>query len=109
MVTASEEYWQPITLDNAVRSTCLNCPPKPSMMPRWLDPGFGFVELLCDGKPIAGGERASVRTIVKWRGMAHADPDHEWCVEYEAPMTAVRYTRQPNGRWIATHRGMGFA
>lgn len=105
----TDEYWQPITAGNDVPSTCFNCPPKPSMLPTWLDPGFGCVVAQRDGTTIFVSERASTRDIRRIRKMAACDPDCLWTIEYNAPLTAVRYTRQPNGRWIATHRGMGFA
>lgn len=111
MTTTESAYWQPIGTGNAVHSSCLNCPPKPGVL-RYRDdptPGFGMVGIFRDGETVAGtcGEAATL--IRRWRGEAHRDPDHEWVIEIDGPMSGVRYTRQPTGKWLTTHRSRGFA
>lgn len=107
----SPGYWQPIAVGNDVYSTCLNCGPRPGIL-RYSDdptPGFGVVTIRRDGESVAGTVNGAATLIRRWRGAARADPNHEWVIEVRGPMSGVRYTRQPSGRWMATHRSMGFA
>ena len=105
--------WKPIEpTATAVGSTCLNCPPRPRRL-NWRynpHPGFGVVSLLRDGVFVASSqEKRCLWTMRLWREMANADPEHEWAIQIESPMTGVRYTRQSDHEWIATHRNPGFA
>lgn len=105
------EYWKPIVVGSAVHSTCLNCPPRPGVL-RFRDdptPGFGMVAIDRDGVNVAGTCGPAATLIRKWRGVAKADPSHEWTITVDGPMSGVRYTRAVNGKWVATHRSQGFA
>jgi len=105
------EYWQPVEVGSDVHSTCLNCPPKPAYLPYRSDPspGFGIVAIRRDGDVVASTCGGAATLIRRWRSAARVMPDHEWIIEIDGPLSGVRYTRQPNGRWMATHRSMGFA
>ena len=96
---------------SAVRNGCLNCSPRPGML-RYRDnpsPGFGIVTLKRDGESLAVRYGSSAEAIRRWRAEARNAPDHDWAIEVETPMVGVRYTRMPSGRWLATHRSIGFA
>lgn len=104
--------WTEITPGATVRSSCGSCPPRAGTL-RWTDnpdPGFGMLALLRDGTVVA--ERiagwGSLAAVRDWRRWARREPDHTWIIQAESPMTGVRYARQPSGRWIATHRSIGF-
>lgn len=105
--------WKPIPEDaTAVRSTCLNCPPRSRRL-SWRyspHPGFGVISLLKDGKRIAGAdEKGCLTTMRLWKELASGEPDHVWQIAVESPMTGVLYTRITHGEWIATHQNPGFA
>jgi hypothetical protein len=105
------EYWQPIDVGSSHMGGCLNCGPRPGIL-RYKDdpsPGFGTVAIIRDGEVVASTCRGAATLIRRWRGAARVQPNHEWVVEVDGPLSGTRYTRQPNGRWMATHKSMGFA
>lgn len=91
---------------------CLNCGPRPDSlaMEDWIAVGFGDAALYCDGKRIIGEEPSGECPTVKdAEEIAAKDPDHDWRIRLEAPLSDRTYQRHGPGEWNLIKQGMGFA
>jgi hypothetical protein len=88
---------------------CLNCPPKPQVLP--LDavphPGFGAVTLTRDGKVVAGLGQDD--PVMDFEDRAAGDDDRDWRITIDAPLYRVVYQRQGDELWALVCRMDGFA
>lgn len=93
--------------------------PEPEVfdLDRTIAVGFGAAYVTRDGVEVLDGERAMQRaqseadyiTGHHAEALASADPDHVWEIVFVGPLSGATFTRQPDGRWIATRRDEGFA
>lgn len=91
---------------------CLNCGPKPirAEMSQWIAVGFGSADLLRDGEVVVDGENsAEPFTFEDAERLAAADPDHDWQVDLNGPMSSAVYQRHGEREWMLIKTGMGFA
>lgn len=95
-------------------SGCLHCVPKPLTMP--LDanphPGFGGVSLYRDGclmEAIYREDEADRFVVQDFEDIAAGDPDHDWTMKVDGPMSDQAYQRHGEGLWVCIEKGMGFA
>lgn len=94
---------------------CLNCGPKPDVLPldAHIAVGFGDASLWRDGKRVMGEEPQmefdETPTVAQAEEIAAADPDHDWRIRYKAPLSDNTYQRQGTGNWVLIEKGMGFA
>lgn len=100
---------------------CRHCPPKPIVMP--LDanphPGFGMVTLYRDGEYVkSAGERedgyhsdelVDSFTVQQFEDIAAQDPDHDWQMWVNGPMSDATYQRHSASEWVCIEKGFGFA
>ena len=104
--------WKLPALEHAPHSGCLNCGPKPLRVPLRYNPhpGFGCVTLSRDGEVVWSCYRAEdSRTFITFERRAAADPEHDWRVFIDGPLSDVTYQRHGPKEWVAVERGMGFA
>ncbi len=94
---------------------CLNCGPRPDTFPMdgRIGVGFGMAALTRDGSYVAGEkpgmERDDLMTGAQAEAMAAADPDHDWRIQLEGPMSGRTYQRHDTGLWVLIAQNQGFA
>lgn len=97
-------------------SGCLHCGSKPLVMP--LDanphPGFGGVTLYRDGEyvtspDISRDEEVENFVVQDFEDIAAGDPDHDWQMRVDGPLSDQTYQRHGDGLWVCIEKGMGFA
>lgn len=91
---------------------CLNCGPRPSFFPAdgVIAVGFGYAGLHCDGKMVyAEEEGKGEMTGAQAEALAAADPDHDWQIVLEGPMSGRTYQRHAAGEWALVEQNPGFA
>lgn len=95
---------------------CLNCGPRPRFFPPAgvIAVGFGYAGLHRDGEPIytepdePDGDDEYM-TGAKAEKLAAADPDHDWRIVMEGPLSGRTYQRHAEGEWALIEQNMGFA
>ena len=96
----------------APHSGCLNCPPKPIKVPLRFNPhpGFGGVTLTRDGETVESQyDYEKSTTFIHFENVAKKDPDHDWRVRMDGPLSDVTWQRHGPKTWVAVEKGMGFA
>lgn len=107
------KWWKP-PLKGAAFG-CLNCGPKPDELPMdaVIAVGFGDASLYRDGERIMGEDPGmdfdDCPTVAQAEAIAAADPDHDWRIMFEAPLSMNEYQRHGKERWVLIRKGMGFA
>lgn len=98
-------------LEHPPHSGCLNCPPRPLRLRRFNPhPGFGVVALIRDGEWVDSWfSYEECKALPTFERIAEADPDHDWRVRVEGPLSGVVYQRHAPREWIAVERLGGFA
>lgn len=73
-------------------------------------PGFGCVTLLRDGESVEyqGADRDGT-TFRHFENIAAKDPDHDWRVQVDGPLSDYTYQRQGAKTWAPVAQGQGFA
>jgi hypothetical protein len=125
---SAPSYWlPPITEEERKPHGCLVCEcagAKPLSFP--LDGviavGFGFAACTKDGaivleepqlrfdendEPI--DEEDEYPTGADAEKLAAADPDHDWRIQLDGPMSGRTYQRQGEGKWVLVEQNEGFA
>lgn len=93
----------------------LNCGPRPSYFPAdgIIAVGFGYAGLTRDGHEVWGEtgatEEAECMTGAKAEELAAADPDHDWRIVLEGPLSGRTYQRHGSEQWALVEQNMGFA
>lgn len=96
---------------------CLNCGQRPSMFPptAFIAVGFGFAGLTKDGEvvwqepAVEDYDDDSILTGEKAEELAVADPDHDWRIVLEGPLSGRTYQRHGPGEWALVKQNEGFA
>ena len=93
---------------------CLNCGPRPSFFPAdgVIAVGFGCAVLMRDGRTVYAEPQDGeddYMTGHQAEELAKADPDHDWKIVLEAPLSARTYQRHGPGEWALVEQGPGFA
>ncbi len=77
--------------------------------------GFGCAMVTKNGEPIYQ-EPVSLddESFTDWTGAdaeaaALADPDHDWRIVLQSPLSGREYQRHDTGRWVLIHQDEGFA
>lgn len=109
---AATKPWLLPPLEHAPQSGCFSCPPKPLKVPLRYNPhpGFGLVTLERDGQTVESQihyEKST--TFIRFENVAMKDPDHDWRVISNGPLSDVTWQRHGPKAWLAVKRGRGFA
>lgn len=79
-------------------------------------PGFGAVYLTRDGDPVRPWEGenefsdpAADKTFQDYEDVAAGNPDHDWRIFVNGPLSDYTYQRQGEGLWALVEQGPGFA
>lgn len=73
-------------------------------------PGFGAVTFTRDGH--YGGstlDHDPAATFQDFEDVAAGDPDHDWRIRIDGPLSDYTYQRQGEGLWALVEQGQGFA
>lgn len=129
-MTERPAYWlPPITQEERKPHGCLNCELNggiPITFPAdgVIAVGFGFAACTKDGRPVLEEPqcRYDNEGDVEWEpgeedyptgaqaeALAAADPDHDWRIQLEGPMSGRTYQRQGAGNWVLVEQNEGFA
>jgi len=92
------------------RSGCLNCGPNPRrlVLRTRLAVGFGMVAVKRDGAMVWCGDDERV-LLRRFELRARNDPNHDWRVSFDGPLSSTTYQRHERNTWVLIERGMGFA
>lgn len=122
------DYWlDPITAESRKPHPCFTCEVN-GAMPITFHPesliavGFGFAACLKDGRPVLEepqlrydddgepiDEELDYPTGADAEALALSDPDHDWRIQIEGPLSGRTYQRQGPGNWVLVEQNEGFA
>lgn len=93
---------------------CLNCGVRPSLFPAdgVIAVGFGMAALTKDGGLVweeRGQDFDECMTGAQAEELAAADPDHDWRIQLEAPLSGRTYQRHAANEWALIEQNTGFA
>lgn len=98
---------------------CLNCGVRPSIFPPdgLIAVGFGYAGLHKDHKVVyaeaqsaeADDDREDYMTGAEAEALAAADPDHDWRIVLESPLSGREYQRHGENQWVLISQNQGFA
>ena len=102
--------WEKETPLPSTHKGSLNCGPLETDLPMdsILAVGFGNVAVLKDGACVWSGDDPE-KKVSEVEAKAAVDPDHDWRIEYNAPLYDAQYQRQGDGVWKLIKKGPGFA
>ena len=113
--TETAVAWTKLPPIEAHYGGCLNCGPRPAQFPPdgVIAVGFGYAALHKDGTPI-WSELNDVTDDELMTGadaevLAARDPDHDWRIVLDGPLSSRTYQRHGPGQWILVEKGEGFA
>jgi hypothetical protein len=78
-------------------------------------PGFGGVRLTRDGECVyPWGEDTTFddeadRICREYEDVAAGDPEHDWRLRIDGPLSDYTYQRQGEALWVLVEQGVGFA
>jgi hypothetical protein len=76
--------------------------------------GFGSAQASKDGvcfynEPHADAPDEAYMSAQQVEDLAIKDPDHDWRIQFNAPLYEAEYQRQGDGHWVLISKGDGFA
>jgi len=79
-------------------------------MDRELTVGFGEVSVIRDGEGVwRSVAYPAEKTAADMEEKAAADPDHDWRIRFNAPLSEAIYQRHGKAKWMLIAVGDGFA
>lgn len=112
----SAATWTKLPAIEGRHGGCLNCGVRPSFFPAdaAIAVGFGYAALIKDGQevwaePCDDHDWEELLTGEKAEQLAVADPDHDWRIVMEGPLSGRTYQRHGPGSWALVEQNMGFA
>ena len=94
---------------------CLNCGYQHDEAPMdmVIAVGFGIANVTRDGEEVYNGleheDGQDFWTTQDAENEALKDPDHDWRITMNAPLSYRVYQRHDSGKWMLVKRGPGFA
>lgn len=93
---------------------CLNCGTRPSEFPMrdQIAVGFGFAALTRDGQVVWSEDNRPYEKCLSGRqaeNMAAKDPDHDWRITLDSPLSGREYQRHGPRKWMLIRQDTGFA
>lgn len=112
MTTPSYPILPPVK-GTTVCAVC-GCGPHDTLeMDRLLAVGFGDVQVTRDGARIYSENLIpsidDFWTAQDAENKARDDPEHDWRIQFDAPLYDATYQRQGDGHWVLVKKGLGFA
>lgn len=107
--------WEKIAAIEGKLGGCLNCGVRPSFFPPdgVVAVGFGFAALTKDGELVwtepDEDDESSFLTGEQAEKIAAADPDHDWRIVLESPLSGRAYQRHEPNKWALIDQNNGFA
>lgn len=86
------------------------CPPPPERrlpLAEQVHPGFGGARLEKDGKTAAYLSQGATGYVAEER--AAREPEHEWTLVIEGPLSGATYRREGENDWVLVETNGGFA
>lgn len=108
------ERLEPITEETRKPHACWTCEaagvmPCEASMNSLIAVASGYAGVTKDGHEVLNErDRHDWCTFADAEALAAADPDHDWRVVLEAPLSQRTYQRQ-DGKWLLVEQGQGFA
>jgi hypothetical protein len=114
MIVTNETSFTKLPAIEGEHGGCFNCGPRPSTFPAGgiIGVGFGCAMLTCDGRIVYVERPDSEEDDMNGAQaelLAAADPDHDWRIVLEAPMSSREYQRHGPDLWVLVRQGDGFA
>lgn len=106
--------WEKLTAIEGKLGGCLNCGPRPSFFhpDGLIAVGFGYAGLHRDDKAVYSEEERrdsdEYMTGAEAEALAAADPDHDWRIVLDGPLSYREYQRHGPNEWALVKQGMGF-
>lgn len=94
---------------------CLNCGVRPSFFPAdgEIGVGFGYAALQKNSAVVWSEdevwESGKYMTGAEAEALAAQDPDHDWRIVLEGPLSGRTYQRHAPGEWALVEQNPGFA
>ena len=106
--------WTKLPAIEGTHGGCLNCGVRPSFFPSdgVIAVGFGYAGLMKDGRTVYAEPQDGeddYMTGAQAEKLATQDPDHDWRIVLEAPLSSRTYQRHGPGEWALVEQGQGFA
>ena len=108
--------WEKLPAIEGKHGGCLKCGPRPSYFPAdgIIAVGFGYAALHRDGEPVyteptEAENNDAYMTGAQAGAMAAADPEHDWRIVMDGPLSGRTYQRHGPGHWALVEQNMGFA
>lgn len=113
---SKEKTWERLPAIEGTFGGCLNCGPRPSQFPMdgIIAVGFGYAGLERDGKPVWSEPQKDyddedLLTGAQAEAIAANDPDHDWRIVLEGPLSGRTYQRHGPNNWALVEQNQGFA
>lgn len=72
--------------------------------------GFGVTTVEKNGEVVySEGKKKDYWSAQDAENLAVQDPDNDWRIHFNGPLSDRHYQRQGEGHWVLYERGMGFA
>ena len=116
----SWERLPPIAQGDAIHDGCLHAPAtraKAALNVK-IAVGFGFAGISRDGEIVYREPQhdgpfsetwAKIPSLMKFENMARKDPDHDWRLILDGPLSGKTYQRQDRNEWLLVQSNRGFA
>lgn len=108
--------WEKLPAIEGKHGGCLNCGVRPSFFPvdGIIAVGFGYAALHCDNKavwvePNEAKSDDEYLTGAQAEEMAAKDPEHDWRIVLEGPLSGRTYQRHGENEWALVEQNLGFA
>ena len=106
--------WNKLTPIKGGYGGCLNCGYQYDVAPMnmMIAVGFGEATVIKDNEVIYSeplSEADEFWTTQDAENIAKHDPDHDWRIRLNAPLSMREYQRHGNNEWVLVRKGQGFA
>lgn len=107
--------WEKKTPIKGGHGGCLNCGYVYDVAPMdmIIAVGFGFAAVTKNGKTVYDenriGDEEGYWTVQKAEEEAAQDPNNDWRIIMDAPLSGRTYQRQGDMQWVLIEKNMGFA
>jgi hypothetical protein len=108
--------WDKLPAIEGRQEPCLHAGVAESLFPAngLIAVGFGCAMVTKDGRPVYEEPHIDDENGVEWTGAeaeaaAAKEPDHDWRIVLQSPLSGREYQRHAANRWVLVHQDEGFA